>query len=151
MDKHQTATAPPAPLPGRHLRRVATILTALAALLLVTTLTAPTALAVPEINTTGPAGTAHVVLRPFGGIHTLQLTYSFVNTQGATATHITLTPVGLNAKSTEHDYIGNRADGTILYTYNPGDLVSVGIHVVFLTPFGVQDNSRKPLVVSYPK
>ena len=109
------------------------------------------AVAAPEYNDSGPAGTASVSLRPFGETGQLALSYNFVNTQGATATEITLTPVGLNSESATYSYGGNRASGMVIYPYVEGEQVSVGLHVVFLTPFGVQDNSANPIVVSFPR
>lgn len=79
------------------------------------------------------------------------MSYDFVNTQGAVSTEITLTPVGLNADPSTQFHGGNHATGMVIYQYVEGEQVSVGLHVVFLTPHGVQDNSAKPIVVSYPE
>lgn len=132
--------------------RLTVVLSVLSALLGAGVLVAPAAFAAPEIQDAGPAGTAVITLRPYGNDpNTLALTYNLVNSQGATATEITLTPVGLNADSKTRSFAGNSAYGMELYKYTPGAQVSVGIHIVFLTPSGVQNNSRHPYVVTYPK
>lgn len=126
------------------------MLLAICASLLLSIAAALPAIAAPEYNESGPAGTASVSLRPFGQGQ-LALSYTFVDTQGATATEITLTPVGLNSDASTYSYGGNRASGMVIYPYVEGEEVSVGLHVIFLTPVGVQDNSANPIVVSYPR
>lgn len=75
---------------------------------------APAARAAPEIHDAGPAGVAHISLRPYGNDpYTLALTYNIVNTQGATQT--TFTPVGLSADSKTRNFTGNSAFGMELY------------------------------------
>jgi hypothetical protein len=117
-----------------------------------TLLLAPPALAAPTLDVSGPAGHAHIELRPFGGNpRVLALSYNLTNTQGAFAGHLILTPVGLNSKATERDFVGNTVSGVVMYNYNPGEQVSVGVHVTFQTPQQEQYNDLHPFVVSYPK
>jgi hypothetical protein len=120
--------------------------------LVLTVLLAPTAMAAPTFDDVGPAGTAHISLRPFGGNpRVLALNYSLTNTQGAFAGHLILTPVGLNSKPTERDFVGNSVSGVVMYNYIPGEQVSVGVHITFQTPKEPQYNDNDPFVVSYPR
>ncbi|MET9026879.1 hypothetical protein ABZW96_14875 [Nocardia sp. NPDC004168] len=111
---------------------------------------APAASAAPEYYQQGPAGSVNITLRPFDQGR-IALTYDLVNTQGATGMEVTLTPVGLNSKSTTSSFGGSRASKTVIYPYTTGEQVSVGVHVKFLTSHGVQDNSANPFIVSYPR
>ncbi|MFE7796889.1 hypothetical protein [Nocardia sp. NPDC057440] len=113
-------------------------------------LVAPAASAGPEYYQQGPAGSINITLRPFDAGR-IALTYDIVNTQGATGMEVTLSPVGLNSESSSSTFGGGRATKTVIYPYTAGDQVSVGVHVKFLTPHGVQDNSANPFVVSYPR
>jgi hypothetical protein len=120
--------------------------------LLLTLLLAPPAIAAPTLNESGPAGNAHIELLPYGGNpRILALRYTLTNTQGAFAGHLILTPVGLNSKATERDFIGNSVSGIVMYNYIPGEQVSVGVHVSFQTPNQRQYNDLNPFVVSYPR
>ncbi|WP_280446374.1 hypothetical protein [Nocardia brasiliensis] len=113
-------------------------------------LAAPAASAGPEYSQNGPAGSVYITLRPFDQGR-IALTYDLVNTQGATGMEVTLSPVGLNSASSSSTFGGSRASKTVIYPYTAGDQVSVGVHVKFLPPHGIQDNSANPFVVSYPR
>lgn len=80
----------------------------------------------------------------------LALTYDLDNTAGATGGSVTLTPVGLNAAPRTDTVAEARVRSTVLSPYTPGRPGQRRVHVVFLTPEGVQDDSADPFVVSYP-
>lgn len=144
-----TATAS-GPRIGPKTRVLLVVGLALACFLVSMVADAPAAWAAPVINDAGPAGTAHIILRPLNAT-TLQLEYHFVNTQGALTTYVELSPVGLDSKSTIYTYGGPKADQIVHYNYRPGEQVSVGVHVKYLMSVGVQDNSANPYIVSYPR
>lgn len=154
--KTHTDSGPAAPKPpaGRALGwsagRMLILTLAAGIAVLGSLLAAPVASAGPEYNEQGPAGTINITLRPFDAGR-IALTYDIVHTQGATGMEVTLSPVGLNSASSSSTFGGGRATKTVIYPYTAGDQVSVGVHVKFLTPHGIQDNSASPFVVSYPR